>query len=55
MTYVHLDEWFSKLNAGDFKFTGLELLEATDEDQIKTLTENKPRYMARKLTEMLNM
>jgi len=40
---------FDRFKAGDFN------LEDQDEDQIKTLIENNPRYTTRKLAEMLNM
>jgi len=51
-------KWFAKFKAGDFNLENQELPDGpstTDEDQIKTLIENNPRYMTRELAEMLNM
>jgi len=49
-------KWFARFKAGDFNLKDQERpgrLSTTDEDQIKTLIENNPRYTTRKL-EMLN-
>jgi len=48
----------NRFKAGDFNLEDQERPNrpsTTDEDQIKTLIENNPRYMTRKLAEMLNM
>jgi len=54
-------KWFARFKAGDFKSLHLENQEPsgrpsiTDEDQIKTLIEDNPRYTTHKLAKMLNM
>jgi len=51
-------KWFAKFKANDFNFDDQERpgkSSTIDEDQIKTLIENNPRYMTRKLAEILNM
>ncbi|XP_012060168.1 PREDICTED: histone-lysine N-methyltransferase SETMAR-like [Atta cephalotes] len=51
-------KWFARFKAGDFNLEDQERPgrpSITDEDQIKTLIENNPRYTTRKLAEMLNM
>ena len=51
-------KWFARFKAGDFNLEDQEhpgRPSTTDEDQIKTLIENNPRYMTRKLAEMLNI
>jgi len=51
-------KWFARFKADDFNLEDQERPDkpsTTDEDQIKTLIENNPRYTTRKLAEMLNM
>ena len=50
-------KWFAKFKADDFNLEDQERpgRPSTDEDQIKTLIENNPRYTTRELAEMLNM
>ena len=51
-------KWFARFKAGDFSLKFQERSDrpsTTDEDQIKTLIENNPRYTTRKLGEVLNM
>ncbi|KOX69525.1 Histone-lysine N-methyltransferase SETMAR, partial [Melipona quadrifasciata] len=51
-------KWFARFKDGDFNFKDQERPgrpSTKDEDQIKTLIENNPRYTTRKLAEMLNM
>jgi len=51
-------KWFARFKTGDFNLEDQERpgkSSTTDEDQIKTLIENNPRYTTRKLAEMLNM
>ena len=51
-------KWFARFKTGDFNLEDQERPgkpSTTDEDQIKTLIENNPRYTTRKLAEMLNM
>jgi len=50
-------KWFAKFKAGDFNLDQERLSRpsTTDEDQIKTLIENNPRYTTRKLAKMLNI
>ena len=51
-------KWFTRFKAGDFSLKFQERSDrppTTDEDQIKTLIENNPRYTTRKLGEVLNM
>ena len=53
-----VQKWFARFKAGDFNLEHQERSSrplTTDEDQIKTLIENNPRYTTRKLAEMLNM
>ncbi|XP_012057453.1 PREDICTED: histone-lysine N-methyltransferase SETMAR-like [Atta cephalotes] len=50
-------KWFARFKADDFNLEDQECPgkpSITDEDQIKILIENNPRYMTRKLAEMLN-
>ena len=51
-------KWFASFTAGGFSLKFQERSDrpsTTDEDQIKILIENNPRYTTRKLGEMLNM
>ena len=51
-------KWFSRFEAGDFNLENQECpgkRSTTDEDQIKTLMENNPRYTTRQLAEMLKI
>jgi len=51
-------KWFARFKTGDFNLEDQECPgrpSTTDEDEIKTLIENNPRYTIRKLAEMLNM
>jgi len=51
-------KWFARFKAGDFNLEDQERSgrpSTTDEDQIKTLIENNPRYTTHKLTKMLNI
>ena len=51
-------KWFSRFKAGDFNLEDQERpgrRSTTDEDQIKTLIENNPRYTTRQLAEMLKI
>jgi len=50
--------WFARFKGDDFNLEDQERPSrpsTTDENQIKTLIENNPRYMTCKLVEMLNM
>ena len=49
-------KWFARFKAGDFNLEDQERLgrpSTTDEDLLKTLIENNPRYTTHKLAEML--
>ncbi|EZA47914.1 Histone-lysine N-methyltransferase SETMAR [Ooceraea biroi] len=51
-------KWFAKFRAGDFNLKDQERSSrpsTTDDDQIKTLIENNPRYTTRELTEILKI
>jgi len=51
-------KWFARFKTGDFNLEDQERPDrsfTTDEDQIKILIENNPRYTTRKLAEMLNV
>ena len=51
-------KWFARFKAGHFSLKVQQRSDrpsTTDEDQIKILIENYPRYTTRKLGEMLNM
>jgi len=51
-------KWFARFKTDDFNLEDQERPgrpSTTDEDQIKTLIENNPRYTTRKLAEMFNM
>ena len=46
-------KWFARFKTGDFNLEDQE--RPSPQMKIKTLIENNPRYMTRKLTEILNM
>ena len=51
-------KWFARFKTGDFNLEDQKRPDRsfiTDEDQIKILIENNPRYTTRKLAEMLNV
>ncbi|EZA50238.1 Histone-lysine N-methyltransferase SETMAR [Ooceraea biroi] len=51
-------KWFAKFRAGDFNLKDQERSgrpSTTDDDQIKTLIENNPRYTTRELAEILKI
>lgn len=53
-----VQKWFAKLKVGDFNLHDQERpfrSSTIDEDQVKSLTENNPRYTIRELAEMLKI
>ncbi|RLU19787.1 hypothetical protein DMN91_008346 [Ooceraea biroi] len=51
-------KWFAKFRAGDFNLKDQERSgkpSTTDDDQLKTLIENNPRYTTRELAEILKI